>query len=452
MPDSQQTISTKQQRIAELARTIRDKPLHSLHHHLDEAWLDAALRRVRRDTAPGVDGKKVEEYVATWEERRPILLDQLRGGEYRPPPVRRTFIPKADGRQRPIGIPTVEDRVAQRAILMLVEPLYEQEFIDCSYGFRPKRSARDAVKALRNALMEPGAGLVLEVDIRGFFDAVRHDRLREILDERLTDGAVRRIIHRWLKAGVLHEGRLSRPTVGTPQGGVISPLLANVYLHTVLDRWFEDEVKPTLRGRAKLIRYADDFVIAFTDEADAKGMQARLESRFAAYGLELHPDKTRLADLRPETAETKKTRPDNNDLARSGGCGGGRPGTFDFLGFTFYRGRTRRGDRLVIKVKTAANRVARFLRSINEWCRRHRHWRLTDQRDALRRKLSGYFEYFGTNFNQSVLWKVRQQTELLWVKWLGRRSQRAGPLWEKMSVWLNGWLTLPRPKVRWPLW
>ncbi|MCB0932650.1 MAG: group II intron reverse transcriptase/maturase [Mycobacterium sp.] len=437
-------VSTKRQQIAELVERFRDKPLLSLYSHLDEAWLDEALRRVRKNTAPGVDGQRVEEYAATWESRRPVLLDLLRGGEYRPPPVRRTFIPKADGRERPIGIPTVEDRVAQRAIAMLLEPLYEREFLDCSYGYRPKRSAHDAVKATRNALMERGAGLALEVDIRGFFDAVRHDRLREILDERLKDGAVRRIIHRWLKAGVLYDGCLSRPEDGTPQGGVISPLLANIYLHAVLDRWFENEVKPTLLGRAKLIRFADDFVIVFTDVTDAEGMRTRLEGRFADYGLELHPEKTRLVDLREPAS-----RPDDDRDDSPGGAG--LPRTFDYLGFTFYRGRTRRGNRTVIKVKTAASRLSRFLSKIAEWCRKCRHDPLDEQRDALARRLRGHFQYYGVTFNTPALWQVLHQTERLWFTWLSRRSQRARLLWQWFSSALTTRLRLPRPHACHPL-
>lgn len=434
------STSTKQQQIAELARTIRDKPLHSLHQHLDEAWLDEALRKVRKNTAPGIDGQRVNEYAATWESRRPVLLDLLRGGEYRPAPVRRTFIPKADGGERPIGIPTVEDRVAQRAIAMLLEPLYEQEFLDCSYGYRPKRSATNAVKATRDALMERGAGLVLEVDIRGFFDAVRHDRLREILDERLKDGAVRRIIHRWLKAGVLYDGCLSHPEDGTPQGGVISPLLANIYLHAVLDRWFEQEVKPTLRGRAELIRFADDFVIVFTDVTDAEGMRTRLESRFADYGLEMHPDKTRLVDLREPALRPADDRDDPPG-------GSGLPRTFDYLGFTFYRGRKRRGNQTVIKLKTAASRLSRFLSTIGEWCRKRRHDPLDEQRDALACRLRGHFQYYGVTFNTPALWQVLHQTERLWFTWLSRRSQRARLLWQWFSSALKGWLRLPVPRV-----
>jgi len=251
-------LSTKRQWIAELARRKRGQPLFLLHHLIDLDWMKEAYRLTRKDGAPGIDGVTAADYEASLEANLLDLLERIKSGRYWAPPVRRTYIPKADGTQRPLGIPTFEDKVAQRAIVMVLESVYEQDFRSCSYGFRPGRSAHQALQDLRNACMDQGLRWVLDVDLRKYFDSIPHTHLRGFLDQRVTDGAIRRMIDKWLKAGVLEEGRLQRTTTGSPQGGVISPVLANVYLHHVLDDWFESEVQPRLRGRSALVRFADD--------------------------------------------------------------------------------------------------------------------------------------------------------------------------------------------------
>ena len=356
---SSESVSTKLQRIAELAKAAPEMAFTTLAHHIDVDWLREAFRRTRKDGARGVDGQSAAEYAENLEENLQSLLNRAKSGSYRAPPVRRVQIPKGDGKQtRPIGIPTFEDKVLQRAVTMLLEAVYEQDFYDFSYGFRPGRSAHQALQALWTGTMRMGGGWVLDVDVQKFFDTLDHERLREILRRRVRDGVVLRLLGKWLNAGVLEGMELSYPDQGTPQGGVISPLLANIYLHVVLDEWFVCEVVPRLRGRAQLIRYADDFVGVFEREEDARRVLEVLPKRLERFGLTLHPDKTRLLNFQ---------RPDRGRNEPGSG-----PGTFDLLGFTHYWGRSRRGKWVVMK-KTAKDRFSRALHRIAEWCRRYRH-------------------------------------------------------------------------------
>jgi group II intron reverse transcriptase/maturase len=299
-------------------------------------------------------------------------------------------IPKGDGRKtRPIGIPTFEDKVLQRAVLMVLEAVYEQEFYDFSYGFRPNRSAHQALDSLWHRLMEVSGGWVLEADISSFFDTLDHKILRSFLDRRVRDGVIRKMIDKWLKAGVLEDGQLRRTPGGTPQGGVISPLLANVYLHEVLDRWFAEQVQPRMRGPAHLIRYADDFVMVFAEESDARRVMKVLAKRFAKYGLALHPEKTGLIKY------------GRIQGPRDGG-GGWKSPTFDLLGFTHYWGKSRKGT-LVVKRKTARPRFARSLKRVALWCKRNRHKPIADQHRYLSAVLLGHFSYYGLR-SRPVKW------------------------------------------------
>ena len=323
-----ETVSTKLERIAELAKRMPGVPLRTLAHHIDIEWLREAHRRVRKDGATGVDRLTAEEYAKNLEENLRSLLGRAKSGDhYRAPPVRRVHIPKGDGsKTRPIGIPTFEDKILQKAVAMVLEAVYEQDFLSCSYGFRPGRGAHDALQALWQQTMAMNGGWVLEADIEKFFDSVDHTQLREALSRRVRDGVVTRLIGKWLNAGVMEEGMVRHPETGTPQGGVISPLLANIYLHEVLDVWWESEVQPRLRGRAALIRYADDFVMVFETEEDARRVVDVLAKRFEKYGLRLHPEKTRLVSFRKPRA---KEPPDD------GGDGDGTK-SFDLLGFTHF--------------------------------------------------------------------------------------------------------------------
>jgi len=416
------TISTKLQRIATLAKEAPGIAFTTLAHHLDLDWLREAYQRTRKGGATGVDGQTADVYAVDLEENLRSLLERAHAGTYRAPPVRRVYIPKGDGSQtRPIGIPTFEDKVLQRAVAMLLEAVYEQDFLNGSYGFRPKRSAHQALQALSTQLVQMAGGWVVEVDIRKFFDTLDHRCLRTILRHRIRDGVLLRWIGKWLKAGVFDQGELSYPESGTPQGGVISPLLANVYLHEVLDVWFEQDVKPRLKGRGVAIRYADDFVLVFSKEEDARRVLAMLPERFGAYGLTLHPEKTRLVEFR---------RPDRRRSPKGGDIAS-RPGTFDLLGFTHYWGVSRNGT-WVVKRKTAKDRFARGLQRLAAWCRHYRHKPLLEQWKALQRKVLGHFGYFGITGNFEAIRRFRDEAARRWSVWLNRRSQKARMPWDRM--------------------
>jgi RNA-directed DNA polymerase len=414
-------ISTRRQRIAELARQSPQAALTTLAHHIDIDWLKEAYRRTRKDGAVGVDGQTAKGYAADLEGNLRSLLDRAKSGRYQAPPVRRVHIPKGTGPEtRPIGIPTFEDKILQRAVAMVLEAVYEQDFLDCSYGFRPGRSAHQALEALRHRLMEVKGGWVLEIDIRKFFDALDHRHLQATLRRRVRDGVLLRLIGKWLNAGVLEDGCVTHPETGSPQGGVISPILANAYLHEVLDTWFEQTVKPRLNGRASLIRYADDAVLVFEREGDARRVLDVLPKRFGKYGLTLHPEKTRLVPfqgLRPGAPPSPREE---------------RPGTFDFLGFTHYWGRTLKGN-WTVKRKTAKDRFRRSLKSIGRWCREHRHLSLPEQWVALTAKLRGHFAYYGITGNSRSIGSFRHHARRVWHKWLSRRSGKARIPWERFG-------------------
>lgn len=420
-------VSTKLQRIAELARKAPTMAIRTLAHHIDVEFLRVAYQQTRKDGAVGVDEQTAADYAANLEGNLQSLLDRFKSGTYRAPPVRRVEIPKGDGTTRPLGIPTFEDKVLQRAVAMVLNAVYEQDFLDCSYGFRPGRSAHQALQALWDATMNVGGGWVLEIDIRHFFDSVGHGHLRSILDQRVRDGVIRRTIDKWLNAGVQHDGATWYPDGGTPQGGVISPLLANVYLHEVLDVWFEQEVRPRLDGSASLIRYADDAMMVFVREADARRVLAVLAKRFAKYGLTLHPEKTRLIDFR---------RPAGN---------GDGPGSFDVLGFTHFWGRSQKGN-WVVQRKTSRSRFGRALQRVAEWCRRARHLPVREQHKTLVAKVRGHYNYFGITGNSRALGRFLHEVKRVWRKWLHRRSNRARMTWERFRL-LVGRYPLPLPRI-----
>lgn len=416
-------VCTKQRRIAELGRIHKQVSFTSLAYHMDLEWLYEAYRRTRKDGAVGVDEQSAQAYAQRLEENLRGLLERAKSGSYRAPAVRRMYIPKGTSKteKRPIGIPTFEDKVLQRAVVMLLEPLYEQEFLDCSYGFRPGRSAHDALQEAWNRLMEVGGGYVIDLDIRKFFDTMSHAHLREILKARVCDGVITRLIGKWLKAGVWEKGSVVYPQEGSPQGGVASPLLSNIYLHEVLDKWFAEVVKPRLKGKGYLIRYADDAVLVFSEEQDALRVMEVLPKRFGKYGLTVHSEKTKLVRF---------TRPKG-----SGGQGGAGVATLNFLGFTHYWGKSRKGA-WVIKRKTEGSRMNRALKAVGQWCKIHRHLPVREQWEALRRKLWGHYNYYGLTGNFPALRRFLYAVRRVWHKWLSRRSRGNGMPWEKFQLLL----------------
>lgn len=424
-----QDVSTKLERIAELARKKPGVSLLTLAHHIDVGWLREAYRRTRKDGARGIDGQSAEQYAERLEDNLGSLLERAKSGAYRAPPVRRVHIPKENGDTRPIGIPTFEDKVLQRAVAMVIGEVYEQDFYDSSYGFRPGRSAHQALKTIQSTAWRMKGGWLVEVDIKKFFDTVGHTHLREILRRRIGDGVLLRLIGKWLNAGVLEGNVLSHPDDGTPQGGVISPLLANIYLHTVLDEWFAKDIKPALSGAASMIRYADDFVVLFETKQDAERFLSVLPERFGKFGLTVHPEKTRMVSFQ---------RPDRVDVDDDG------PGTFDLLGFTHYWAVSRKGNWVVMQ-RTAKDRFSRALSRIREWCRWHRHDSLETQHLALSRKLSGHYAYFGITSNFDRISQLHNAVKYAWQEALARRSQRRFP-WRMMQKLLERF-PLPAPRI-----
>jgi group II intron reverse transcriptase/maturase len=438
MKDTQRSehVYTKQRRIAEIARQRPTERLTALNHYLDIEWLTEAYHRVRRDSAPGVDGVRVSDYGQHLEEHLPSLLHRAKRGSYVAPPVKRVHLPK-DGSEetRPIGMPTCEDKVLQRAVAMLLEPIYEEAFHDFSYGFRPGRSAHQALATFWQEATGLGVRWVLEVDIRKYFDSVNRSNLMGLVGQRIGDGVVLRLLSKWLHAGVMEGGQVHYPEAGTPQGGVISPLLSNIYLHEVFDQWFAEVVQGRMKGRVFAVRFADDLVIGFTHRKDAERVNRVIFQRFEKYGLKLHPEKTRLVPFgRPEKGGL------DGDLPHE-------PGTFDFLGFTHYWGKSRKGY-WIIRRKTAAKRLSRTLRAIGEWCRRNRHRGMWDQFKVLVRKLQGHYAYYGITGNGRCLEQVRTGTQKLWRKWLARRSRESKAMtWERMNRFLKETFVFPYARL-----
>jgi RNA-directed DNA polymerase len=427
-------MSPELRRIAERARREPEGRFNSLAHLIDERALARAYHRLRKDAAVGADGVTVDEYGRDLEQRLRDLHTRLVGKRYRHQPIRRVYITKENGTRRPIGISATEDKIVQGALREVLEAVYEQDFLDCSYGFRPGRSAHDAVRALKSAMSYGQVSWILECDIVSFFDSVVRTQLMEMLQARVPDGSLLRLIGRCLHVGVLDGADYSEPETGTAQGSVLSPLLGNVYLHHVVDLWFEREVKPRLAGEATLVRYADDLVIAFHRRDDAERVMAVLGKRLQRFGLTAHPEKTRLVPFeRPPIGRRGKG-----------------PGSFDFLSFTWYWRTTRKG-RWTVACKTRTARLTRAIKAAYDFCRRHRHESIQAQHAGLCRRLRGHFNYFGVNGNSRSLRALREQVTRGWFKWLCRRSNRHRLNWERYRDLLRDF-PLPRVRVYVQIW
>ncbi len=422
-------------KVVERAKREPEGRFHSLAHLMDVPALERAYHRSRKDAAVGVDGVTKEQYGQDLERNLQDLHGRMKAKRYRHQPIRRVHIPKGQGKMRPIGVSAFEDKLVQDVVREVLEAVYEQDFLDCSHGFRPKRSSHDAIRALGRIVHRGEVSWILEADIVSFFDSLDRKELKKMLEIRVADGSLLRLIGKCLHVGVLDGVELSTSESGTAQGSVLSPLLGNLYLHFVIDLWFEHEVKPRLRGRATLIRYCDDFIIGFEQEEDARRVMDVLGKRLGRFGLTLHPDKTRLLPFRRPPAGQK---------------GGKGPATFDFLGFTLYWARTRKG-RWAMSCKTRSASLRRAIQSVYDWCRRHRHLPVKDQHAALTRRIQGHFNYFGVSGNFRSLLLVIEYAKRSWYKWLCRRSQRTRLTWERFTDLLRDF-PLPRPRITVRIW
>ena len=413
---NRQAMSTKLERIAELAKEDPERQFFSIAHHLTPEALYQAFRSLRKDASAGADGVTYQEYQKDAPENIQRLHDRIRSKRYRAQPLRRTYIPKEGGKQRPISIPSLEDKIVQKATVTLLNAIYEQDFLDCSYGFRPGRSQHDALDEVGREICRRKVSYVLEVDVTGYFDAIVRRLLVEMVEKRVSDGSILRLIGKWINVGVIDEGRLLHTETGTGQGQVISPLLSNIYLHHVLDVWFESVVKPRLRGEGYEIRYADDFLLCFQYREDAERVLEVLPKRFGKYGLTIHPEKTRLIEFGRKALKSKRRREE-------------KPATFDFLGFTHICGRSRRG-RFTIHVRTMRKRLRRSLVEVSKWCQRHRHDPVEKQSEALNAKLRGHYQYYGRPTNYRGIRKFYRAVRRIWKKWLNRRTRGKTINWE----------------------
>jgi RNA-directed DNA polymerase len=424
------TVSTTLQRIAAQARQHPARQFLTLAHLIDGDLWREAYRRTRRDGAPGVDGVTAEEYAANLEANLADLHARLRRGRYYAPPVKRTYVPKEDGSQRPSGMPAFEDKRVQRAVAMLLGAIYEQDCQDWSYGFREGRSLHQARQEVRERCMQEHIGWLVDADVSAFLDSLDHDLVCEVRTQRVKDGAILRLIRKWLKAGVLEGETLSYPERGSPQGGVISPVRANIFLDGVVDDGFEREVRPRMKGRGCLIRYGDDFVIGCEREEDARRILTVLPKRFARFTLAIHPQKTRLVKFLPPRPQDDGERGD---------------GTFDFLGLTHYWAQSRRGY-WAIKRRTARKRLRRAMREVWHWCRTHRPDPIREQYRQLRAQLRGHHQYYGIRGNYRKLEALYRGVERAWRYWLSRRGGPRTIRWETFAQ-RRAVLPLPTPRI-----
>jgi RNA-directed DNA polymerase len=423
------------QRVHDAARHDKRARFTALLHHVDVAALTRAFRRLKRSASAGIDGITVEVYEQQLESNLQSLGTQIHTGRYRPSPVRRVMIPKAGGGQRPLGILALEDKVVQGAIAEVLNAIYEADFLGFSYGFRPRRNPHQALTALQTAVMTQYVNWVLDADIRKFFDSVDHGWLMRMLAHRIADPRVLRLVTQWLEAGVMEQGVWHETTVGTPQGAGISPLLANIYLHYVLDLWVQRWRRRKARGRVSIVRYADDFVMGFQTERDARQLRVDLQERLQQFGLQLHEEKTRVIEFGRLPALAHKQR------------GERRLGTFAFLGFTHYCGWTRDG-RFVMKRKTQRQRVTGKLQALNEEAKRRRHDPVREQHQWLCQVLRGHYAYFGLPSNFRALQAFSYHVRRIWFRALYRRSQRR-LTWEAFVALLDRF-PLPAPRITHP--
>lgn len=426
-------MSTKLFSLTQRARRKPEEEFTSLMHLLTVDFLRDCFLELKRDRAPGVDGVTVREYEVDLEERLTDLVARLKSWRYRPQPVRRVYIPKPKGGRRPLGIPSVEDKIVQMALKHILEAIFEVDFLDVSFGFRPKRSCHHALKVLHEVMMTRPVSHVADVDIERFFDTVDHTWLMRCLCERVSDPNLLRLVGRFLRAGVVEGGRYCQMDRGTPQGGVLSPLLANIYLHYILDLWFERVEKKRHAGFSQLIRYADDFLVCFRKETDARAFAERLKERLGKFGLRVSEDKTRVIEF--GRGPWLKAQKEHRKLA-----------TFDFLGFTHYCGKSRKGN-FKLGRRTSGVRYREKVKELNQWLRSVRSSvELSEWWEGLRVRLLGHYRYYGVSGNSRKLNAFYGQTLKLAYKWINRRSQKRSYNWEQFDARLRHH-PLPLPRI-----
>jgi group II intron reverse transcriptase/maturase len=420
---------TVELQIAERARKFRGKALYNLHHFIDLPLLEESYKRLNKQSAKGVDGLTWQDYGEGLNERLENLLKGFKSGRYRAPSIRRVYIPKDKHSQRPLGIPTIEDKVLQSSVRKVIEPIYEEEFKDFSYGFRPGRSQHQAIDLMFRKVSFDKMHYIIDADMKNYFGSINHGFLREFLDKRVNDGVVRRMIDKWLKAGVMESGNISYPKEGTPQGGIISPILSNIYLHYVLDEWFSEQIQPLLKGRSFIIRYADDCVLGFSNKSDAQRVMEVLPKRFAKYDLTLHPEKTKLIDLNSPRGQADRS--------------------FDFLGFTHYLGESRKGMK-VLKRKTSSKKFTKAVTNIDEYLKVNRHMKLKYLIAMLNLKLRGHYLYYGIIHNYNGIHRFYDEVRRKLCKWLRRRGGKTKWDWKSVVRLTDEWQPLLKPFISKP--
>ena len=419
-------MSTKELQIAGRARKHKQEALTNLQQFIDEELLHKSYQSLNKNSSPGVDGKYWHNYSLGSEFRIPQLLAEFKSGKYKAPPIRRAYITKGKTGKRPLGIPTIEDKILQESVRRVLTPIYEEDFKDFSYGFRRGRSPHQAVEYMFKEVSFKGLHYIIDADIKNYFGSIDHGLLREFLDRRVKDGVIRKMLDKWLKAGILEDNQLSYPREGTPQGGLVSPLLSNIYLHYVLDEWFLEQIQPLLSGKSFIVRYADDFVLGFENSTDVARVMKVLGKRFEKYKLELHPDKTRVINLKSKRGEGNRS--------------------FDFLGFTHYLSKSRKG-KLVLKRKTSSKKFTVARGKVYDWIKQNRHRKLKELIPKLNAKLRGHYNYYGMTFNDKGISRYYYQVKRILHKWLNRRGGKSVWNWARFIKLITEWNPLLKPKI-----
>ncbi len=412
--------------IAKRAEKFTESGMTNLHQFMDVELLREIMSGMNKKSSTGIDGQGWTNYCIEHQEDLYDLLSEFKTGQYKAPPVRRVYIPKDKHSQRPLGIPTVRDKILQGGVRALIEPIYEKIFKDFSYGYRQGKTIHQALGYLFRQVSFGKMPYIIDADIQNFFGSIDFGQMREFLAHRVNDGIVRKMIDKWMKAGVFEDGEISYPEMGTPQGGSISPLLSNIYLHYVLDEWFVEEIQPRLKGKSFMVRFADDFVIGFSNMEDAKKVMEVLPKRFGRYNLKLHPEKTKLLDMESEPVRGNRS--------------------FDFLGFTHYKGKSLKGFP-ILKRKTSKKKFTKSMTKITDWIKKNRHMKLSKMIDAINIRLRGHYNYYGITFNSRGINRYFREVSKVLLKWINRRGGKKAWNWERYRLLISQWKILLKPRI-----